>query len=286
MPPLTVHSSTTWLSKLYDAAADTQKACFQVKMNGGKTKSVRVLIIRGNDLVADSGNATGVHKDWDAVTEAANPNLVSGGNTAGIFYDHYGPSGWTNTDAFKRFRAYQEERREYFKKNETHFRDNGIAIPQPFMHRQIACGEVFTNEGADHGGKGGFQALIHMLGPNTASDMPKLGSGYTNLGREIVRIGAHSVHVTGVSEALYCQDAVACAKFAINNTLNAVLTELENAPVGSVDTEPMYIVFGRYDSGQSCFASDDPSQWTGGNEAYVNNLRQWKVANSNSLVSD
>ncbi|MDR2341225.1 MAG: hypothetical protein LBD72_02775 [Puniceicoccales bacterium] len=278
MPPLSTHSPTDWLQNAYDHADNSQKIHLQIKLKNGRSKDVYVMILRGDDLMADRGNATGQHKDWDIITEAANPNLVSGGNTAGITYNHYGNNGWKEMLTFKRFRAYQEGRQKYFITHAEYFRKMEESIPAHFHGAQIACGEVLTNEGADHGKPHGFQALTHILGPSDEADMPKLKTGYEGLGREFARINAHSVHITGVSEAIYGRDPVACAESAINGFLDSLVTNLQNADPPPVDESPVYAVFGRFNSRQSYAASDDPATWTGGDAAYRDNLKIWKEA--------
>jgi hypothetical protein len=280
MPPLRKHSPTDWLRNAYDNANDSQKIRLQIKLKDGRSKDVYVMILRGNNLMADSGNISDPHKNWDIITEAANEHLATGGNTAGITYDHYGKNGWNETPTFQKLRAYQRGRLEYFQDHAEYFTKESIPIPTHFQSMQIACGEIFTNEGADYGKPNGFQALTHILGPACDIDMHKLRTGYESLAREMVRLDAHSIHITGVSEALYARDPVVCAGMAVNGFLDSLMTTLQNADPATVDDEPIYVVFGRYNSGQGYTVSDNPASWTGGDAAYRDNLKTWRDAHS------
>jgi O-acetyl-ADP-ribose deacetylase (regulator of RNase III) len=276
MPPLLTHSPTGWLRGAYARAADWQKAHFRIKLPNGQYKDVFVIIPRANDLLAGPGNSDGTHKDWDLITEAANPDLGDGGGTAGITYGHYGENGWTETPTFKKFRAYQQTRRRYFQEHAADFETRGFTIPAHFRTLQIDCGEVLTNEGADHGKDNGFQALAHVLGPNSEANMHKLKIGYATLAKEAVRINAYSIYITGVSEAIYARDPVQCAGIAVPEFLDAYMAALQNAKPGTVDSSPVYCVFGRYANDRSYADPDDPETWTAGDAAYRDNLRIWR----------
>jgi hypothetical protein len=283
MPPLNVHSPTKWLQKAYGLVSNLQKIHLQIALRDGRCKDVYVMILRGNDLMANSGNSSGPHKDWDIITEAANEYLESGGNTAGITYNHYGAKGWKETATFKKFRTYQETRKKYFQEHAADFSTKGLRVPAHFQKLEIACGETLTNEGADHGKPHGFQALTHILGPRSDMDIPKLQIGYESLGRDTARLNAHSVHITGVSEAIFAQDPVRCAAMAIPGFLDAYVNALKNAEPNTVDNEPVFCVFGRYEKNQSYEDHDAPSSWPREDAAYRDNLHAWRDAHPEML---
>jgi hypothetical protein len=268
LPPLPKHSPTDWLKEKYNNAHPLQRAHFQVPLAGGGTKDVYVMILQGPDLMADRArddeagpferdNAGPNHKDYDVVTEAANPELGDGGCTAGVAWRQYRdpqgkiiPNGWRNTPHFQ-------------------------ALQQAGKARLVP-GNVYTNEGADYDADHGFQVLLHGLAPvnnghQLFDDMRRL---YENIGEETARLDANSIHVTGFGEANFGWNAMDCAQTAVQKTIEAYCGALQRAPAGTVNANPMYIVFGRYCARSVTFAAN---AWTGGDAAYRDALQGVKA---------